>query len=377
MKKQKTITFVHTADTHFGVENYGKIDPKTGIHTRLLDFKKSLEVCVDDAIARNVDFFLFCGDAYKTASPSPTQQKLLLQLFLKLQCTGIPVIIVVGNHDFPASFGKAHSLDVFADLPLSGLHVISKPEILNLETKNGLVQIAGMPWPTRHNLVANEKHRFKDVNTLTDYISKQMGVIIKDMASKLDKKVPAVLAGHLTVSTGLFSGSERRAVFGSDPILLPSQLAIPPFNYVALGHLHRHQNLNKKGKIPIVYSGSTEAVDFGEMRDQKGYCLVSINPKNAGNESCTYEFITLQTRPMIKIEHEIDPKHNQTDQLVEAVKKAQIKNSILKIVYHLPENHSDRVDLAKLQRACYSAFHLASITPRSHTSTKNSKGKID
>ena len=60
------IQFIHTADIHFGMENYGKIDPTTGIHTRLLDFKKALDFCIDYAFKSNVDFFLFSGDAYKT-----------------------------------------------------------------------------------------------------------------------------------------------------------------------------------------------------------------------------------------------------------------------------------------------------------------------
>ena len=57
------ITFFHVADTHFGVENYGKVDKKTGIHSRLLDFRDSFEQCVELAIKEKIDFFLFCGDA--------------------------------------------------------------------------------------------------------------------------------------------------------------------------------------------------------------------------------------------------------------------------------------------------------------------------
>ena len=82
------IRFIHTADLHLGTENYGKIDPKTGIHTRLLDFSVALNFCIDTAIDEKVDFFLFCGDAYKTTTPSPTQQKILLNALLAFaQCT--------------------------------------------------------------------------------------------------------------------------------------------------------------------------------------------------------------------------------------------------------------------------------------------------
>ncbi len=84
----------------------GKIDGVTGIHTRLLDFTKALTHCIDIAISENVDFFLFCGDAYKTPHPTQTQQRLLVQCFLRLHEAKIPVIIIVGIHDHPLSFGK-------------------------------------------------------------------------------------------------------------------------------------------------------------------------------------------------------------------------------------------------------------------------------
>ncbi len=104
------IRFIHTADIHFGMENYGRVDAATGIHTRLLDFHKALSFCIDTAINEKVDFFLFAGDAYKTPHPSQTQQRLLIQCFLRLYDAGIPVVIVVGNHDHPLSFGKANAL---------------------------------------------------------------------------------------------------------------------------------------------------------------------------------------------------------------------------------------------------------------------------
>ncbi len=152
--------FVHTADAHFGIENYGKIDAKTGIHSRLLDFSRNFECIVDYAIDNNVDFFLFCGDAYKTANPTPTQQKLLAQHMLRLHAARIPVVIVVGNHDHPLSFGKAHALDVFAYLPLDGFFVFSKPDLITLPTASGPVQIVGIPWPLRNHVVTHHAHHF-------------------------------------------------------------------------------------------------------------------------------------------------------------------------------------------------------------------------
>lgn len=353
------IRFIHTADIHFGMENYGKIDPKTGVHTRLLDFNRALSFCIDYAIEHKVDFFLFSGDAYKTAHPSPTQQKMFFQCFLRLHKARIPVVIIVGNHDNALSFGKANSLELFGDLPLDGFYVVAKPTTLQLQTASGPIQIVGIPWPTRNAISISDKHMQKSAGEITEYISHAVAHIIKDSAEKLDPTVPAVLAGHLTVSSGIFSGSEKRAIYGTDPIFLPSQLAIEPFDYVALGHLHRYQNLNPNGYPAIIYSGSIERIDFGERKETKGFCVVSITEKN----KTTHEFIPTPSRPFIQIEINLESGKPQTEQLIAAIEKHPIADAVLKIIYHVPDDQKDSVDLKAVQQACASAMHIVGIIP--------------
>ncbi len=353
------IKFIHTADVHFGMENYGKVDPSTGIHSRLLDFNKALNFCIDKGIEQKIDFFLFAGDAYKTANPSPTQQRLLMRSLLRLHHAGIPVIVIVGNHDNPLSFGKANSLDVFGDMPLQGFHVVSKPTIIKLDTANGPVQIVGIPWPTRNTIAIGQQHMEKSAIEITDYISKAVSTIITNFAQQLDPAIPSVLSGHLTVSSGIFSGSEKRAIYGNDPLFLPSQLAIPPFDYVGLGHLHRYQNLNPNGYPAVVYSGSIERVDFGERKEDKGFCLVSIEKKG----TTSYEFIKTPMRPFIQIEVHLDAGDGQTEQLLQEIAKHEITDAVVKILYHLPPGKKDRVDLPTIQRACTKAMYVVGILP--------------
>jgi len=361
------ITFIHTADIHFGVENYGRIDPRTGIHTRILDFQKSLNTCIDAAIARQVDFFLFAGDAYKTATPNPTQQRLLFDCFLRLFRAQIPVIMVVGNHDNPVSFGKTHALDLFAQLPVDGFHVISQPKIVVLQTKNGPVQIVGIPWPSRTTLALNMQNLH--AREIPQTISTHLARLIENYAKQLDPEIPAVLAGHLTISTAIFSGSEKRAVYGDDPVLLPSQIALHPFDYVALGHFHRYQNLNPGGYPALVYSGSIDRIDFGERNETKGFCHITIPAKGAA----THEFIPLQTRAFIKVDITLStPKQegeDQTAQVLQALKAHELRNAIVKIVYHLPPDAPDRVDARAVEQACESAQYIVGILPQ-YVSTK-------
>jgi len=353
------IKFIHTADFHFGIENYGKIDLKTGIHSRLLDFDRALNFCVDKALENHVDFFLFSGDAYKTTNPTPTQQKLLFQSFLRLYNANIPIVIIIGNHDNPLSFGKTNSLDVFDNLPLDGFHVISKPKIVKLKTKNGPVQIVGIPWPTKNNILITDQNIFSNTNEIAKYISQSVGKIIESLANQLDQDIPSILAGHLTVSSGIFSGSEKSAIYGNDPVFLPSQLAIKPFDYIALGHLHRHQNLNPNGYPAIVYSGSIERVDFGERNEEKGFCLVKIINKN----KTTYEFIQIPTRSFIQIEIVIKPLKDQTTQIIEELQKYNLKDAIVKIVYHLPDEENDKVNFQAIHKLYTEAMYMVGAIP--------------
>lgn len=352
------IRFIHTADIHFGVENYGKVDLKTGIHSRLLDFVAAFNTCIDHAIHEKVDFFLFAGDAYKTTAPSPTQQKLLFDCLLRLYKAGIPVVLIIGNHDNPLSFGKAHTLELFDQLPLDGFHVVNKPRIIHLTTAHGPVNIVGIPWPTRTTLALNNLNYAQTPTRFAANVSDAVSTIIKDLAQKLDPNIPAILAAHLTVSTGVLSGSERRAIYGEDPTFLPSQLALQPFDYVALGHLHRHQNLNKGG-IPVVYSGSIERIDFGERNEEKGICLVTIEKKGV----TSYDFITVQTRPFVQIHVDMEKDRSQTEMLVQAIKKHTIVEAIVKITYQLTEDMNDTVDLKVIHSVLKDAHFVVGVIP--------------
>ncbi len=353
------IRFVHTADVHFGMENYGRVESNTGIHSRLTDFSRAFEYCISHAIDNSVDFFLFCGDAYKTTNPSPTQQRLLLKSLLRLYAAKIPVVIIVGNHDHPLSAGKATTLDLFGELPIDGFHVISKPSIIELQTRGGTVSIVGIPWPTRNILSIHDTFTAQSAHDITSFISRTVTGLIKEYAARLDPSRPAILASHLTVSTGIFSGSEKRAVYGTDPLFLVSDLAIPPFDYVALGHLHRHQNLNPEGFPPVVYSGSIERIDFGERADTKGFCDVIIRTKG----DCTFTFVPVPTRPFVQIEYTLEAQGDHTAQLLAHVRNYSCAGAIVKIVYQVPAGITDMVDLKKIQYELRDAWQVIGIIP--------------
>ncbi|WP_200907442.1 metallophosphoesterase family protein, partial [Ardenticatena maritima] len=66
---------LHFSDLHIGTENYGRINPETGLSTRLEDFLRAFDFVVDYALENDVDLVLFTGDAFKNRDPSPTHQR--------------------------------------------------------------------------------------------------------------------------------------------------------------------------------------------------------------------------------------------------------------------------------------------------------------
>jgi exonuclease SbcD len=347
------IRFIHTADLHFGVENYGVLDPVTGISTRLLDFARSFDFLVQYAINHKVDFVVIAGDIYKNATPTPTQQRLFLKSVMQLYHAHIPVVMVVGNHDHAASFGKAHALDLFHHLPCDGFFIMHKPMILPLKTASGMVNIVGLPWPNRSLATLQGQD-----------VGQYLGQIVATLHDQLDDN-PAILVAHVAVSTGLYSGSERRVLGSSDPVLLPSQLALPKFWYGALGHLHRYQTVNATmvrdmaGTVPLVYAGSIERIDFGERNEQKGFVLVSM----AENKSVTYEHIATPARALVQINCTVHVNESVTKRLLQEITRHDIADAIIKIVYTVPSCMKDRIDMAAIMQACSSAHYIAGIIP--------------
>ena len=353
---------LHFADLHLGIENYGRLDPATGLHSRLLDFRDRLATIFETAIERGVDAVLFAGDLYRTPTPNPTWQREFALQLRRLQQADIPIVLVVGNHDTPAAFGRATSVDVFNALDLAGTHVVRAPLLFTLPTKSGPLQIAGLPWPTRHYLRTYETYRQLPQEDLLREISRLCARQIRDLADRLDKDVPAVLVAHVAAAGAIYSGSERSALVGSDPTILTSDLANPAFDYVALGHVHRHQDLNAGGHPAVVYSGSSERVDFGEERETKGFCLISIDG-SGGRRLTSYEFVPTAARPFATLDVDVAGAEDPTAAVLDAVGRATLTNAVVRVRYTV--DAGQRVDTDCVHRALEAAgaHYVAAIAP--------------
>jgi exonuclease SbcD len=369
------VHLLHFADLHLGVETYGRVDPSTGLSTRLLDVRDCLAAIVDTALERQVDAVLFAGDLYRTPTPNPTWQREFARQLRRLGEASIPTVLVVGNHDTPAAFGRATSVDVFDALDLAHTHVLRTPTLITLETRGGPLQVAGLPWPTRHYLRTDERFRELPQEEMQREIARLCAGQIRDAASRLDPAHPAVLVAHVAAAGARLSGSERTALIGADPTLLTSDLANPAFDYVALGHIHRHQDLNAGGRPSVVYSGSVDRVDFGEEREAKGFCAVHIEGSD-GERSTTWEFVETPCRPFVTVDADLTDAEDPTAALLAAIDARHLGDAIVRVRYQVAEG--ERVDTTQVRRHLddAGAHHVAAIAPTVAPKERNRRAGV-
>lgn len=272
---------LHVSDIHFGVENYSRIDPETGLPSRLRDFVNAFDRAIEAALAHNVDAVLFTGDAYKNRDPNPTVQREFALLIRKLSKHKIPVFLLTGNHDLPSMHTRAHSIEIFETLSVPGVHVAKTIQLITLKTKSGPLQIISLPWLTRHNLLTKEEHRGRTLDDLNHLMVTKMSNLLNEKIGQLNSEYPAVLAVHASIAGAVYS-SERDIMLGQDFTLQKSLLSAENFDYIAVGHIHKHQVL-EAGGVPIVYPGSLERINFGEEADEKGFVIVEIENPPAGS----------------------------------------------------------------------------------------------
>jgi exonuclease SbcD len=122
---------------------------------------------------------------------------------------------------------------------------------------------------------------------------------LRGEAEQLDPDLPAIVVGHAHLF-GARIGAERLLTMGADPMYDLQTFDLPSVDYIALGHIHKHQQVGPAAP-PAVYSGSLERIDFGEEREQKGFVVVEIGPGPRGERRTTWTFHPVAARPFVTL----------------------------------------------------------------------------
>ncbi|MCH7481870.1 MAG: exonuclease subunit SbcD [Chloroflexi bacterium] len=329
---------LHFSDVHIGVENYGR--PATeadvaalpphfapgaersgfvGMPTRLLDFLTALDEMVDYALREGVDLVLFSGDAYKSRDPSQTHQREFVGRIARLAEAGIVVFLTPGNHDLPHVANRASALDIFPTLRVENVVTGTTLATYRVATRAGDAQVVALPWIRIGGFMAKEETRGLSLEEIKVAIEARITEHLADEVAQLDPALPAFLCAHVNIA-GATTASERSMMLGNDHVLGLGTVAIPAFDYVALGNIHKHQVLTQNPTV--AYAGSLERIDFSEEREDKGFCVIDVDPsKPRGERMSSFSFVPVAARAMLTIDVAVRSGEDPTDAVLAAIGK--------------------------------------------------------
>jgi len=349
---------LHFADAHIDIATYGRRDPETGLPVRVMDFLRALDTIVDTAIQERVDLVIFAGDAFKDRAPAPTYLREWAKRIKRLADARIPTVLVVGNHDLSPAVGRAHALEVFATLETPYVRVVDRPVLWGPDDLFGApVHLIGIPWLTRSRVVAalDLPLHTPDWQEAVERLLYEM--IVEKWLASLDDDLPAVLAAHASVQ-GARVGSERTLALDTDFYLPSDALRHSRLDYVALGHIHKHQVLNPGGRPPIVYAGSIERVDFGEADEEKGFVLVDVTRGRAELEWRPIPHLRPFVHRFVRLESAADA----TARLLAALGPAEaLEGALVRLVVEYPQSLERAIDEDALRRHAAAALSFRLI----------------
>lgn len=362
---------IHFADAHIGVETHSRpvgsdelnalpasFAPGvnraaiyTGMPSRLVDALRALDELVDFALTEpRADLVVFSGDAYRSRDPSQTHQREFARRISRLALAGIPVFLLAGNHDVPNTEGRATALDIFDALAVDNVTVASRLAVHRIETSSGPVQIVAVPWLRRSVAAARAELHGKSAAEVNEWMQSFLSNEITRMVGELDPNVPSVLSAHATVTTATI-GHERSMMMGNDYLLLPSAFQPYPVDYAALGHIHRHQQITDAP--PVVYPGSLHRVDFSEENDNKGFCVVDIDPAlPPGRRAASWSFHPVWTRPFRTIRITLRAGERDVMETITTRLAAQdVRDAVARVEIETPAELAGDIDRIRIRNA--------------------------
>ncbi len=350
-----TIKVLHLSDVHMGSGfSHGKVNPTTGLNTRLEDFSNTLGLCIDRALAEPVDLVIFGGDAFPDATPPPYVQEAFASQFRRLVDAGIPTVLLVGNHDQHSQGLGGASLSIYRTLGVPGFIVGDRLTTHKIPTNNGMVQIVTLPWLTRSTLMTREETAELSLAEINKLLMERLAPVIEFEIRQLDPELPTILLAHLMADRASL-GAERFLAVGKGFTIPSGFLTRDCFDYVALGHVHKHQNLNPSNDPPVIYPGSIERVDFSEEKEEKGYVMIDLDRGKA-----IWEFCPLPARVFQTIEVDLSKSEDPQADLVKAISKKQISEAVVRVIYKVHPDQLDAIAMNALHE-CLTSAHSYTI----------------
>jgi exonuclease SbcD len=231
--------------------------------------------------------------------------------------------------------------------------VLQKPEFLTpADLWDVPVQVIAMPWISRSGLMASLESSAADTKELFSDIESRISDLVEGWVKEADPSLPLILTAHASVEGATF-GAERMVMLGSDLVLPTGLVKDKRLDYVAMGHIHKPQDVNEGGHPPVIYPGSIERVDFGEAKDDKFFIVAEVT---RGETEVEWRKIE-GTRPFIERRAVLQSSENVTEVLKNALPR-DISGAIVKLIVEYPRELDALIDESALRKYAGDAFEF-------------------
>lgn len=271
---------VHTSDWHAGRLWKGV--------NRLSELATVLDKLADFLLREHVDLLLVSGDVFDSVGPSAEAERMVFSFFRRIGSAGVQSVVIAGNHDHPA---RLEAWGTLAEL--AGVHSLGVPRrrheggLMEVESRSGeRAQIAAVPFASVGRLVS-AMDVTADASVAAQKYADGMQRMLEHLAGGFRPDAIRLIVAHTHLANAVLAGSERKVHVGDEWAMTPQ--AIPDTaQYVALGHIHRHQRI--EAPAPTFYAGSPLQLDFGEVGETKQFLVLDVTPQlPARVEAVPYE----------------------------------------------------------------------------------------
>lgn len=259
---------LHTSDWHVGKAVRGR--------SRAEEHRAVLAEIAGVARAHDVDLVVVAGDLFDTAAPTAESERIVYRGLLDLASGGRPVVVVAGNHDSAARLGAVAPLSAASGITVASS--VRPPEdggVVEVRAGGEVARLALLPFPSQRYVVTADVLLAGDAADAHAEYADRVVRIVRRLADGFRADTVNLVVAHLMVMGGTMGGGER----GAHTVLdywVPATAFPPSAQYVALGHLHRAQQL--PGPAPLHYCGSPLQLDFGEAANDPVVNVVDVHP---------------------------------------------------------------------------------------------------
>jgi len=297
------IRIVHSADWHLGVMSGPRVANELPLMFKsVLDAANELANFVEE---NNVDLVILSGDILNRGNPAPLVLNSLSKILKKIVDTGAKVVFLIGNHEVPG-WGE-HPLKIYEILGIEDIIVADDATVYNLELKNTEMQIATIPYNTLHN--------------------KQFEDIVSELSKEINPLNPSILVTHIFVRNARLSGSDLN-LLPDEPHTYSDIFLKLPFDYVALGHIHKFQKI--LARPIVIYPGSIQRMNFSEAMDEKGFIYAEFSWKKS-RWNIEWRFQPVDTLRFRTIDIDIRNQENPTLIIMKKIESYKLLNEMVRI----------------------------------------------